>query len=73
MLDDVLWLVELLGDLTLGVVEVLAAGPPGGVGPALVAREGWSAAVRVASTVDREPGVVDVGPLVDGGGLARVL
>lgn len=71
--DDVLGLLEPVGDLALGVVELLAARPPGGVGPVLVAREGGGAAVGVASPFGREPGVVDVGPLVDGSGFTRVL
>lgn len=49
--DDVLGLFEPVGDLALRVVELLAARPPGGVRPALVAREGRGAAVRVASPI----------------------
>lgn len=49
--DNVLGLFEPIGDLALGVVELLAARPPGGVDPVLVASEGRGAAVRVASPV----------------------
>lgn len=70
--DDVLGLFELVSDLAPGVFELLAAAPAGLVFPAPVAREGGLAAVGVAASVLRRPFVVGIGPLLDGGPLARV-